>query len=78
MFKMAVIQGHQMTGVNTNFLIPALLEFMAFQIYQLAPMEFEEWIRLIPEQCKQPKFALPELAQAREDLFLTLEQVVNT
>jgi hypothetical protein len=54
------------------------LEFIAFQIYQLAPMEFEEWFRLIPEQCKNTGVQMPELTLAREDLCLTLEMVTNT
>ncbi len=79
MFKAAIFHGHQVSGgTNTNFLIPCFLEFIAFQIYQLAPMEFEEWFRLIPEQCKNTGVQMPELLHAREDLCLTLEMVTNT
>lgn len=77
MFKGAVIQGAQMTGINTNQLIPIYLEYIAYQMYQLAPLELEEWIKLIPEQCKQPTVIVPALSQAREDLTLTLEMVTN-
>lgn len=76
-FKKSVYELHQLTGLNTNFLIPLFLEFIAYQIHQLSPMEFEDWIKIIPEQCKEPKRALPEMTQAREDLFLTLEMVTN-
>jgi hypothetical protein len=78
MFKIAMVHGNQISGCNTNYLLPCFFEFIAFQMYQLAPLEFEEWIKLIPEQCKQPTELIPELAQAREDLYLTLEMVTNT
>jgi riboflavin transporter FmnP len=78
MFVSAVVQGSQMSGMNTNQLIPIYIEFIAFQMYQLAPMELEEWIKLIPEQCKQPTVIVPALSQAREDLTLTLEMVTNS
>lgn len=78
MFKAAMITGHARTGDNTNYLLPMFFEFMAFQIYQLAPMEFEEWMKLIPEQCKTPHNLMPELSQAREDLYLTLEMITHT
>jgi len=78
MFKGAVIQGAQMTGINTNQLIPIFLEYIAYQMYQLAPLELEEWIKLIPDQCRTPNDPLPEMCQAREDLMLTLELVTNT
>ena len=77
MFVSAVVKGSQMSGMNTNQLIPIYIEFIAFQMYQLAPMELEEWIKLIPEQCKQPTVIIPALSQAREDLTLTLEMVTN-
>lgn len=77
MFRVAVIQGAQVTGMNTNQLIPIYLEYMAFQMYQLAPLELEQWLRLIPEQCKQPTTPMRALTEAREDLTLTLEMVTN-
>jgi len=77
MFKGAVIQGARMTGINTNQLIPIFVEYIAYQMYQLAPLELEEWIKLIPEQCKTPNVPMPEIHRAREDLMLTLEMVTN-
>lgn len=78
MFREAVINGARKSGMNTNQLIPIYLEYIAFQMFQLAPLEFEEWIHMIPEQCKNPTVALPRMSQAREDLQLTLEMVTNT
>lgn len=77
MFKGAAIQGAQISGINTNQLIPIYLEYIAFQIYQLAPLEFEQWLPLVLEQCKQPTTPMLALKQAREDLTLTLEMVTN-
>lgn len=78
MFREAVINGARKSGMNTNQLIPIYLEYIAYQMFQLAPLELEEWIHLIPEQCKSPTVALPKMTQAREDLQLTLEMVINT
>lgn len=78
MLRAAVATGHAQSGVNSNFLIPAFFEFLAFQVYQLAPMEFEEWFPLILQQCKDPNNRMPELVDARYDLSLTLEMIIST
>lgn len=78
MLKGAAIQGAQMTGMNTNQLIPIFVEYVIYQMYLLAPLEVEEWAKLTIEQCKQPNEPIPMLTAAREDLALTLEMVTNT
>lgn len=78
MLKGAAIQGSQMTGMNTNQLIPIFVEYVIYQMYLLAPLEVEEWARLTIEQCKQPNVPVPTFSEAREDLCLTLEMVTNT
>lgn len=77
MFRQSVIQGATVTGMNTNQLIPIYMEYIAYQIFQLAPIEFEDWMPLIVEQCKQPANPIEALTMAREDLALTLEMVTN-
>ncbi len=78
MLKGAAIQGSFMTGMNTNQLIPIFVEYVMFQMFLLAPMEVDEWAKLVIEQCKQPTVPMESLTRAREDLALTLEMVTNT
>lgn len=73
-----MLTGRLQSNANPTFLMPCFLEFLAFQIYQIAPMEFEEWFSLIQQQCKDPNNPMPELNEAREALALTLELVTHS
>jgi hypothetical protein len=78
MLRGAALSGAQLTNMNTNQLIPLFVEYVVFQMFLLAPLEVEEWMKQCLEQCKTPDVPMPRLLDAREDLTLTLEMVTNT
>lgn len=64
----ALLEISQNTDVDVHFVSVMMVEYIIFQMYQLAPLEVEEWIKLVPLQCANAKTALPELSAARVDL----------
>jgi len=64
----ALLEISQNTDVDVHFVSVMMVEYIIFQMYQLAPLEVEEWIKLVPLQCANSRTALPELSAARIDL----------
>lgn len=77
-FTTTISELHKKTGVPPHIAIPLYLEFIAYQIYQLAPMEIEQHLKAIHGQCKNPGELTEEMRIAREDLMLTLDFVIHT
>lgn len=59
---------HQHTGMNTQFIAALMVEYIVYQMYQLAPLEVRAWLALLPTQCAHDSVALPELQEQRIEL----------
>ncbi len=75
-FRRALLDAVHRGKTNASLSSAVMFEYIAFQMYQLAPLEFEEFLKMIPEQCRTPHTPHPGLTQAREDLVLTMEMVI--
>ena len=64
----ALLEISQNTDVDVHFVSVLMVEYIIFQMYQLAPLEVDAWIKLVPVQCANSRTALPELSAARVDL----------
>lgn len=64
----ALLEISEHTDVDVHFVSVLMVEYIIFQMYQLAPLEVEAWIKLVPIQCANAKTALPALSAARVDL----------
>jgi hypothetical protein len=66
--QQAIYDIHTQTGLNTQMIATMMVEYIIYQMFQLAPVEVRAWLDLLPKQCANDRIALPELQERRMEL----------